>query len=42
MLERIAMRVVVRGRKGKAREKVDGRAYCLDLESQIHGRGTVM
>jgi hypothetical protein len=38
MLKMIAMMVVARGRKGKARERGGGRACCLDLESQIHGR----
>jgi hypothetical protein len=31
-----------RGRNGKARERVDGRAYYLDLGNQIRGREMAM
>jgi hypothetical protein len=40
MLEMIAMTAAARRNEGRARERVDGRAYCLDWENRIHERET--
>ena len=42
MMGMIAMMALVRGRKGMANEKVDGRVCCLGWENQTHGRETAM